>query len=158
MGLWLAHLGLRKYFVYFHLEIKSYNLIFSNFLVPISLEIKLYNYVGSYIIEIDLMEHGVEILSYSKINLEFHSNSLLVGRICIQEESPLWESVPSTLASNLWISRITIEQNTEIKRQKERKIRNWQTFTLLWTIWLSKEVSSIDYQKKYLEGIIWGRH
>lgn len=63
--------------------------MFSVFLVSVSIEIKLYNYVRSYMIEIELMEFGIRILNYFKMDLEFHSNSLVVGRVYVHEDSAL---------------------------------------------------------------------
>jgi hypothetical protein len=51
-------------------------------------------------IEVDFIEFGWGALSYSKMNLEFHSNSLVLGRVYVHEDSPLWESGSSTLATN----------------------------------------------------------
>lgn len=95
--------------------------MFSVFLVSMSIEIKLYNYVRSYMIEIDLMELGIRTLNYFKMDLKFHSNSLVVGRVCVHEDSALGICFQYT---GIKFSNLPESPQNTILKLKERRREN----------------------------------
>lgn len=51
-------------------------------------------------IEVDFIEFGWGVLSYFKMNLEFYSNSLVLGRVYVYEDFSFWEFGFSILVIN----------------------------------------------------------